>query len=197
MIMVMQPQSQYDFITNPGKPPKKPLLPSGNSMQTRIFIFLGGVVVLIILGVIVASLLSSGGNKQKETLTKAAQQQTELIRVSAIGIEKARDSSTRNLATTINLSLQSDQQKLLGHVKVSAKQLALGKNSQTDVSLTSAEQSNKFDEVFKQTMQTQLTAYQKSLKTAYDGSSSAKLKTSLSELFVNADTLIAQSKSTN
>lgn len=190
--MLMQPQNQYDFITNPGKPPKKPLLPTGNSMQARIFIVLGGVLVLLIVGILVATLISSSGKGQKETLLKAAQQQTELIRVSKTGIDNARSPAARNLAVTTNLTLQSDQKALLTHVKASQKQLALSKDTKTDIALTTAEQSNKFDEVFTETIQSQLAAYQKTLKTAYDGTSSKSLKTSLSEQYTHAGTLIGK-----
>jgi len=191
-IVLMQPISDYDFIMSTNHKPKKSLLPSGGSKQSRILIFVSGVILLLIIATVVMVAISSSGKGQEETLLKAAQQQAELIRVSKIGIDKARDPATRNLAMTTNLSLQSDQSALLTHVKASSKQLALGKNTKTDIALTSAEQSNKFDEVFTQTIHTELTAYQKTLKTAYDGSSSKKLKTTLAEEYAHTGILLTK-----
>lgn len=190
--MLMQPQPDYDFITNTNHTPKKSLLPKGNSKQSRILIVVGGVIILIILATIVMALISSAGNSNQKTLLTAAQQQAELIRVSKIGIDKARDPATINLAVTTNLSLQSDQAPLLAHVKASSKQLALGKNTKTDVALTTAEQSNKFDEVFTATLKTELAAYRKTLKTAYDGASGKKTKATLATEYKNAGLLLAQ-----
>jgi hypothetical protein len=152
----------------------------------------GGVLLLVVIASILAVLLSSGGSSQKETLLKAAQQQAEIIRVSKIGIDKARDPATRNLAMTTNLSMQSDQAALLSNAKLSTKEIALGKDTKTDVALTTAEQSNRFDEVFTETIKTKLIAYQNSLKTAYDTASGTKLKASLSDLYNHAAVLNAK-----
>ena len=185
-------ENPYQFITDPSHKPKKSLLPGGNSKQGRILIVLGGILLLAVIAGILAALLSSGGSSQKETLLKAAQQQAEIIRVSKIGIDKARDPATRNLAVTTNLSLQSDQATLFSHTKFSSKEIALGKDTKTDVALTTAEQSNRFDEIFTQTIQTKLAVYQQTLKTAYDGTDGPKLKTSLSDLYNHAGALNAK-----
>lgn len=157
-------------------------------------IVLGGVLVLIIIGFVVSALISSAANAGKADLLKAAQKQTELIRISKIGTDRASGSGARNLAQTVNLSLQSDQAALLASmkragIKVSTKQLVLGKNVKTDAALTSAEQSNKFDEVFTTTIQAQLVDYQKSLKVAFDSNSDKKLQQTLSAQFESADVL--------
>ena len=189
--MVMQPQENpYQFITDASNKPKGSLLPGGNSKQGRIIVAVVGLVILLIVGFVVMSLISSSGNSGKEDLLKAAQQQTELIRVSKLGIDKARDSSARNLAINTNLSLQSDQATLLSLSKVSPKQLGLTRSTKTDIALTTAEQSNKFDEVFTQTIQTSLAQYQATLKSAYDHSSGKKLKTALNDMYAHAGLLI-------
>ena len=151
-----------------------------------------GVVVLLVVGFVAMTLLSSGGNAEKDDLIKAAQQQAELIRVSKIGVEKARDPITQSLAITTSLALESDQITLLSHAKVSSSELALGRSSKTDVALTTAEQSNEFDTVFTQTIQTELLQYQTSLRNAYSKASSTKLKTSLKELIAHAGVLTAK-----
>jgi hypothetical protein len=191
----MQEQhNPYQFIVDTDHTKKKPLISAGNSKQSRIFIVLGGVLALLIVGIIVASLISSAANSGKAELVKLAQIQAELVRVSDIGIKRAQGSSAKNLATSVNLALQSDQTALLASlkstgVKVSAKELALGKNPKTDTALTNAEQANKFDEVFIQTIQADLVEYQRSLKSAHDDASSKKLRQTLSEEFTTAGLL--------
>lgn len=194
MIMLMHQENPYQFIVDTDHNKKKPLVPRGDSKRMRIFIVLGGVLVLLILGIIVAALISSAANAGKAELVKVAQQQAELVRVSELGMDRAQSTSAKNLATTVNLSLQSDQATLIASlksagVKVSAKDLALGKNPKTDTLLTTAEQSNKFDEVFTETIQTQLVTYQRSLKVAHDKASSKKLKQTLSDQFETAGLL--------
>jgi hypothetical protein len=195
MIMLMQEQhNPYQFIQDTDHTKKRSLASIGNSKQSRILIVLGGVFALIIVAVIVMSLISSAANAGKAELLKVAQKQTEIIRVSKLGMERAKGSSAKNLATTVNLSLQSDQSTLVttlksAGVKVSAKDLALGKNPKTDVALTNAEQSNKFDEVFTETIQAQLVDYQRSLKSAFDKTDSKKLQQTLSAQFTTAGLL--------
>lgn len=192
MAMEMQPQNNpYDFIVNTNHKPKRPLLPGGNSKQARIFVVFGGVLVLIIVGAIVMSLITAASSTGHKTLVEAAQQQTEIIRVSKIGVAKARDPVTLNLAVTTNLSLQSDQAALLKQVKVTPKELALGRSTKTDIALTTAEQSNQFDQVFTKTIQSQLATYRSTLKKAYDSSSSKKLKATLADEYTHAGLLVS------
>jgi flagellar basal body-associated protein FliL len=191
----MHPTPDYDFILNADqKPTKKPRLPSGNSKQSRILIVVIGAVALLIIAVIAMVFISNAGSAGKADLLKAAEQQAELIRISQLGVERAKGTTAKNLATTASFSLQSDQAILRSAlskngITLSDKQLLAGKNEKTDAVLTSAEQSNKFDEVFIQTMQTQLKAYQQTLKSAYDSTGSKSLKTTLSTQFEHADLL--------
>lgn len=188
----MQPQTPY-FMQHPGKAPKAPL-----SKKGRILLVAGGATVLLIVALVLMAIINSAGSAGRENLITAAQQQAELIRISKLGQDRARDTAAKNLAVTVNLSLQSDQTALLAElkkqgVKMDAKKLALGKKASTDTLLTNAEQSNKFDDVFIQTMQAQLKQYQQTLNTAYGSTDKAKLQTLLKQQYVNAQ-LLASSK---
>ena len=195
----MQPQDNpYQFITDAAHKPKKSLLPGGDSKKGRIIIVASLVLLLLIAGIIIASLISSASKSGQAEVLKAAQQQAELVRISKIGLDRAKSTSARNLAMTTNLSLQSDQATLTASlkgsgVKVNAKSLALGKDPKTDVILNTAEQANRFDEVFIETVQKELTEYQTTLKSAYTKTSSKKLKTALEVQFNNAG-LLAKAK---
>lgn len=193
-----EPHNPYQFIVDADHTKKRRGAGLGNSKQGRIFIVLGGVLALIILAIVVSMIISSAGNAGKAELVSAAQKQAELIRVSKIGLDRAKGSSAKNLATSVNLALISDQNTMnttlkSAGIKLSPKDIALGKNQKTDATLTSAEQSNKFDEVFITTIQAQLVSYQKTLKAAYDQTDSQKLKQSLATQF-NTAGLLATAK---
>jgi hypothetical protein len=184
----------YDFILNPGTQPKKRLLPRGNSTKQRIILVVSGAVVLLMLILIVTSLLSSAGRATKQEWLKLSQQQTELIRVSDIGVDKAEGSSAKNLAITSKLTLESAQADIIGLAKksgaeVSQKQLEAGQNAETDSKLLAAEQTNQFDSVFVQLLKDNLKEYQDQLKKLYD-LSGTKTKAIISPLYNSVGILI-------
>lgn len=193
-----EPHNPYQFIVDADHTKKRPGAGLSASKQGRIFIVLGGVAILVILAIIVSMVISSANSAGKNELISAAQKQAELVRISKIGLDRAKSTSAKNLATSVNIALVSDQNTMAttlksAGVKVSAKDLALGKNAKTDALLTNAEQSNKFDEVFITTIQAQLVSYQKTLKAAHDNTDSKKLKQSLASQF-NTAGLLATAK---
>lgn len=176
----------YDFILQHGEGPRGTFNASG-SKTGRILVVLGGAIALIIVAVITMSLLNSGNTAGTDMLA-AAQQQTELVRVADIGMQKAHDPATQNFAATIKTTLESQQKsttEVLAKLKVKAnpKLLALGANPKTDTLLEQAEQTNQFDTVFTKTITEQLTTYQASLKTAYDAVSSKSIKQTLNDQY--------------
>lgn len=191
----------YDFIINTDHASKPKRLPGGgNSMRSRILLVAGGIMILLVVGVIVMNLLSSGDKHARTQLTELAQTQAEIIRVSEIGQEKARQPVTKNLAITTGLSLKSDQTELVAtlakqNIKLSAAQLAGGKNAKTDSILGTAEQSNRFDEIYMQTLNTLLIGYQKQLSTAYEGTTKKQLRETLKKQYDHSLILINQTKS--
>jgi hypothetical protein len=185
-------QNPYDFIMNE-QPPKKSLF-SGNSMKQRIMIVVGGGLVLLIIFMVIFSVLAGNKKTNIQELVAIAQQQSELIRISGIGVQKARSTTAKNLAITTQLSITSEQQALVATLKnqgrkLSSKDLALGKNSKTDTLLTQGEQNNRFDEVFIDEIQKELLAYQKSVKSAYQSATNTKVKQALQIQFKNASIL--------
>lgn len=194
-------KNPYDFIINPGdQKSKKFKLPGGNSKSQRIFIILGGLVLLIFIFIIASSFLGQESKAQKEQLKDVVYKQKELIRISEIGVKKARSNEAKNLAITTQISLTSEQSELqtalkgLG-VKTDAKSIG-GPDKDTDEKLTQAEQANNFDEVFLLILRDDLTDYAKTLQSAYQGTSSKNTKTALESQFNNAATL-AGTKKTN
>ncbi len=189
----------YDFITNPGKPVKKGL-PGGSSKLGRLIIVGAGAVILIMFGVIVAAVLSSGGGAVKTDYVSLVQQQAELIRISGVGADKARQADAKNLAITTQYALTSQQPGILALAKkagvvVDVKTLAASKDVKTDALLANADQSNQFDEVFIKTLLAELQTYQQNLKKIYDASSTQSTKNTLSKDYDAVNSLIGvQSK---
>ncbi len=191
-----QPQNNpYDFLDD--KPPiKKGLFSSGGGGKQKSLIVIVGTLLLITVIAVMLFSVFGGTPSNKTELLGLAQEQNELIRISDIGTMKARGADAKNLAVISKLTFTSDQQPLLAalktqKVKVTTKQLDAGKDSKTDDLLTQAEQANRFDEVFIQTLQSKLTAYQRDLKKAHDSQATGKkLKLTLSDQYRNASLII-------
>jgi flagellar basal body-associated protein FliL len=193
-------QDQYDFIF---KPPggKKSLLPGG-SKKTRIIIVAVGAAILLMMALVLSSILSSPRKQAVENLVVAAKQQNDLIRLSEVGVQKARGQQARNIAVTTKLSLQSQQGDLLAAIKsqkrkLDNKELNASRDTKADQLLTAAEQNNRFDEVFIEVMELKLKEYQRTVKTAYDSVSSPGLRAALTEQFNSANTLAGVAAESN
>jgi hypothetical protein len=190
--------SQYDFIMNHGQKPKKglmPSLPTGNSKKQRIILMSGLGLGLFVGLIIVSMLLSSAGKNATQPLVSIAQQQQEIIRVADLGTRSARASATSALAETTELTTTSGQQKTITYLtqkrrKVSTKELAAKQNTQTDAAFKTATANGDFDETFITTIAKLLTDYRTSLSKQYDASNNKTEKTLLKQLYTNAGTLL-------
>jgi hypothetical protein len=188
------PSNPYDFLHDSPKP-KKSLLPSGNSKIQRIVIALIGAVLLIIIVVVVMSILSGPGKSVVNDMVLAAQQQQELIRIAEIGEKDATTPDTKNFVVSTRLTLESDKIRLHAIVnksqKLDDKLLAQGKDSNSDKTLTTAKQTNRFDEVFTELLKKELREYQQTLKRVHDASSNKSNKAVLAEQFQHVGLLIS------
>lgn len=192
------PRNSYDFITNPGVAPKKGILPTGGTKQSRILLVIGGFLGLIIIGMIIFAVINGLSSSQKEDWLTLAQKQTELIRITDIATAKAQLRDTKNLAATTKASLISSQKTVNSLAKkngatISSKTLALGKDINTDKQLTSAEQTNQFDATFQVLLKKELGEYQVLVKKLYDSTGSKSTKASLNGIYNNANLLVQQS----
>lgn len=201
-IMLMPPgqQNQYDFIMSNAPQKRGPAF--GNSPRARIAIVAGGLILLIIIAMVVMSFFSQGDKVQTQRLIEVAQAQNEIIRVSSLGKEKARDINTRSLAANARLSVESSQVEVkaaLGKRGVKSKSLnktlAASKNTKTDDALNEASQNNRFDDTFTLVMQKQLEDYRKLLMGAYDSGTATEKKV-LKTSFDSAGKLVAKPTAT-
>jgi hypothetical protein len=192
-------QTPYDFIMQ-SQNSNKSKFGTGGSPKSR-FIFLaivGGVLFSLI--IIVIAIVTSSGKSGTQSLISLAQEQNEIIRVSDIGVSKARTADAKNLAAITAYSFRSTQADTLallakqGH-KLKTKDLALKQNSATDSELNTADLNNRFDETFKKLLATSLATYQQDVKHIYDTTSSKSEKTVLSTSY-NGVSLLVDSQTT-
>lgn len=198
MVNMNQQQNPYDFILNDAKPAKRPLLPgNGSSVKQRLLIAGAGAAILVIIGIMFMNLVFGGSKGPTEQLLKLAQTQTEIVRISDLGVQKAKGTEARNLAITTKLSLSTqlaETTERLGTLgkKVNSKELALGQNPQTDTALDTAEQASRFDEEFLKVLNSQLADYQTSLQSTYSAAGDTTDKDLLSGQFDDVAILLGQ-----
>lgn len=184
----------YEFILNPEKPKSKlPFKGGGSNKLLTYTIF--GVVGVIILMIVVTLLLNAFAPKKidREQRMALAQTQTELIRVADQGSKDARQQVTKNLATTIQYTMTTQQKRIVEPLgKVGKKELALKQKASTDQQLTSSKQTSTFDTTFTKIIGEELNTYALELKGLFDLASTDKERDLMSDLYKQTQLLIAQ-----
>lgn len=188
-----QGRNQYDFIFNPKQQQKKGLIPIPSGKKGRMIVIAAIATGILLIVIVIAGLLSNAGKADTQSLITAARQQQELIRISKIGVEKSKTQAAKNIAVTTQLALESEQDDMQAAIKAAGlnpkKVLTGSADTETDKALTAAEQNNRFDEEFLSIITDSLKDYQTSVKAAYYGATSKKLKTALTTQFKSANTL--------
>lgn len=193
-------QNPYDFIMNPAQQAPRQrfgLVPSGGSKQ-KIFMILGGLLSIMFIFLVATTFLGGSGGNTQQLLT-VAQEQQEILRIASLEQKQLRSQPAINLSVTTSASVSSSQQQVISLIgkkaKTDAKILALKKDSSTDKTFESAIQTNSFDAVYQSTLAEKLTAYQKTLKTAYDGTSNKNAKQVLQTAYDGTSILIKSATS--
>jgi hypothetical protein len=172
----------YDFIVNTQKPQKHPVslpsLPQSNSPLIRGAYVTAGILILLILFVIIKGIIV--GPPKLDSFVKIVQDQQELIHITSnvstenSNIQQSLSTGNLNLATTIDLSVTSNQSAVMSYLsksnfKVSTNTLNLGVNKSTDTELTNAQTAGTFNQVFDQVLTSELNSYVSALKSAFNG----------------------------
>jgi len=164
---------QYDFIVNPGQPQKQNPFTS-SSKALRIGLVLGALLVLLIGFVGIRSMLTSGSSNTP-ALTNVLIQQQELVRLANAPSKDKQSISTANAnsAATIQLAVTSDSQELRSYmktrgIKYDPKKLIYPSRAATDQQLSASASSGTYNTTYGDVLNTQLTEYQQSLKSAHD-----------------------------
>lgn len=178
----------YDFIMNPVAAPKKKKFSVGNkgSLKGKVVKIIAAGVALIILVIIGARLLLGNPSGNASALIELAASQQELVRVSGLGLQKAKDPTVLAFAQTAKLTVSSQNSELLTYlkdkgVKYKPEQLSAAKDTTVDDKLTSAAANNQLDQVFLDTLKNSLGEYRKKLQEDYKSSASQATKDMLSK----------------
>lgn len=190
--------NQYDFILNPEQPKASGgVFGPDSSKATKITVVAFGAIVLIILAVIFMNLLTRGSKQATNRLLGIAQEQAEISRVASIGVTNARTAPTKGYANSVKLTIDTSQKDILAllskrGVKVEAKILNKKQSQKTDKQLEDARLTNRFDDVFSQTVHYQLSSYRSHLESAYKDASSTSEKDVLKKNIASADILLGK-----
>ena len=166
----------------------------GSGLKNKIFAILGiGIVLIIVIVVANALFLKKEDNATK--LSALAAEQTEIIRVSDLGLKTAVDGDTRNFAETAKVTVLTQLNSITTYLKkknVTLTPLILKSklDKKTDAALLTAASANRFDEVFKEELKTELFSYAKNIKDAYNTASNPTSKQLLSDSFDSIELLL-------
>ncbi len=188
------PQSnQYDFITNPQKPPRRGIKGFGKGGRSNLLIMIAVGLVAVTIILIIISLIF-GGESNKDVLLGVARKQSQVIAVAEEGADKGGSQQTKSLALAVKLAVTSQQQALLKKIqkdgKVKEKEYKSAPSSKVIQQLASAEKNGRFDEAFNNVIENELTAYQQELKQANAAISSKSTKEQLATDFNNVGLLL-------
>lgn len=151
-------------------------------------------VIVLFMLVIFYSLFFGGKTTNSEQLTAIMARAQEIARVSLLSQQQSTNANTKDLATTVEISLSSQEKQLQTYlleqkVKVDTKKLAARLNKDTDKQLATALQNNSYDQTYFSYLKTNLTSYQDALNTAYkDGGKNAQ--TILNSAYQSTQTLL-------
>lgn len=178
----------YSFIMDVQNKPKKMLAPNGGSFLSRLLLVAGIGTILILGIVLISSLINSGRENNTLLLTSLASEQTEIIRISELGIAGTANPDTLAFVQTTKSSLVAEQAKLLGYlaskkVKITPIELNSKKNKKVDTALISAKASNQFDELLVSSLKSSLEIYSKNLAVSYKAASNPESKALLSDSY--------------
>lgn len=182
----MQPQNNpYEFIMDPSKQ-KRPGGPAFlRSPKNRIVVGVMFIAVILTILLIGFSLISSIGKSSNNDLLSVAAYQTEIARISGLGLKSAKDSSTKAKLATFSAFITTDSQSTINYInstgkKLKPEELTMQKDSKVDKELESATQLNKYDETVIEILEAKSAAYKASLQRAINAASTPKEKQLLS-----------------
>jgi hypothetical protein len=192
------PPNNYDFIMNPGKPPKTSKGISSvtnNKFFMMILLIVGGTVTLMI---VVATMLNLffGDKTNLTDIVAITQSEQEIIRVSTKG-KQANDQVIKNAAMSTQLTLETHKKEWLAFLakygeEVDDKRLAAKKDLATDARLKNATLTSTFDSAFTLIMRSQVESYGASLQDAHSRATSKTQRAMLAKQYQQVELLLKQ-----
>lgn len=193
--------SDYEFILSPQKQSRGVRLGrAGGGGNNKLVWIVGGLVAALIIVGLISLFSRGGGDNNIDLMVKAAQEQTEIVRVAnLVTTQNSASQATDNLAMNVSLTVNSDLTQLKQYMSKNGhalkdKQLLLGKAATTDSQLAAAATSGSYDDAYNQVLKGQLTAYQTTLGEAYKATAGPNGQKILSNAYDNVQLLVKQTK---
>ena len=187
----------YEFILNPAKPPKKKTFGLGgnNLLKVAVIIIVTAIGVMILLTVLLNALAPK--KLSADELKSVAQSQAELLRVAGQATASSVQQNTKNLATTIELTMSTQEHQTIAllkanGVKMGAKELALKQDATSDQKLAAAKTTSTYDQTYITIAQASLTSYANYLKQLTTKTNSQSERDRMSEYNRQVQLLISQ-----
>ncbi|HXE10362.1 MAG TPA: hypothetical protein VN554_02955, partial [Verrucomicrobiae bacterium] len=167
------PDQAYNFITEPARAPRTPLLsqiPGGNSLIGRISLAGGGLLLLVILFSVINGFINRGPD-----LTSAftvVQEQQAVLHLANEVRGSLLSPATANANTNVQLSVGTSQSELISymtknHFKIKPKLMNAKISHSTDAQLDVAYADKTYEPTYRSLLQQKLTAYMKALQASY------------------------------
>lgn len=183
MLMPPQQQNDYDFIMgNGGKQP------GGSAFlknpKNRLIASVGFVTIVVILLIIGVNFFLSLGKQDSSDLVDVVAYQTELGRITELGLKNARDPATRVKLATLSSFISSDVSSMKSYlsrngVKLQPEQVSQRRDSQVESELETAAQLNRYDEKLLEILDEKTAAYKTVLRSALQATTTPNRKSLL------------------
>jgi len=180
IISVMDNQNPYDFILDPakGKPAGPVFLRDPKKQMMAIVMLVVGVLLFV---VIAFAIFSSLGKKNTSVIVDVDAYQTEIVRISEIGLTGSLDSSIRTQLSTLNTFMQSDLSQTNAYLVSEGKEItelesASKLDAKVEATLASASLKNTYDKELIDIIESTIADYKVTLQKALDSASSEKEK---------------------
>lgn len=189
-------ETNYEFIDETPLPPQQTGLLANTSKRGRILIAAAIALLLLAIFAFVFGFVLKDRDPTTPNLISVVESQNELIRIADLGIkDSSKTSEAQVFAVNTKQTIQTDQKALLAVLASRRAKLPKGLNgaynARTDQKLSLAKQANTYDDVYISVLVSELTNYQKKIKTSYEEASSAKAKNTLASCYDHATLLIS------
>jgi hypothetical protein len=189
----MQPdQNQYEFImdSSQGKSSGPAFLQDPKKRNIFAGLFVG---VILLFAMLIFAIVSSIGNGSTSAMIDVAAYQTELVRISTLGLVDAKEPTIRAKAATMQMFMQSDLTNTTTYLsgngkKLEPKDTAIRLSTEVNKAFESAKLRNTFDQELLDAFEATSKDYKLSLQQAIDSASSdaerALLKTAAENIIL-------------
>jgi hypothetical protein len=171
-------------------PPKANRLKvSGSNFKQRLMLVAGGGIVLVLIMVILFGVILKPNTKYIDALLQVAATQQDIVDLTELGNENIQGQQLLNMSITISSVVTSHLAEVTNYIndssfaKDSSKKITLLRDTDYETLLDDAKIDGTYDATYQTLLTNRLAIYRSNLQTAYQASSSQKLKTILNDAY--------------